>query len=72
MFERAVYCTEEDRWYKQGDDPWTVRDIPADRVVTPIISVIADTYGEAFELLFGHAVVIPAPVRSARRALAEA
>jgi hypothetical protein len=67
MNERAVYNIDEDRWYKDGDDPWTVRVIPADRIVLPIKSVVADTYADAFLSLFGYPMPIPALVRSPRR-----
>lgn len=67
MFERAVFCEEENRWYKQGDDPWTVRIVSVGDVLKPIFSVVASTYNEAFELLFGHPIEIPVAMRSARR-----
>jgi hypothetical protein len=63
MIERAVFCEDETRWYKQGDDPWTVRPVPKDSVLQPVFSVVADTYSEAFELLFGHKEEFPAQAR---------
>lgn len=69
MIERVVYDTEHDRWYKAGDDPWTVRDVPKNRVVQPIPSATADTYTDAFFALFGHNVFIPTQLRAPKRAV---
>jgi hypothetical protein len=52
--ERAVYREETVRWYKSGEE-----------FKTP--GVVADSYPEAFEMLYGHPQVIPAPVRAPRR-----
>ena len=54
MFEHAVYDSEHNKWYKQGDTPWTVRMIPKGEIFKPIFYVNANTSMEAFELLFGH------------------
>jgi len=52
--ERAVYRDETARWYKTGEE-----------FKTP--GVVAGSYPEAFELLYGHAPVIPPLVRAPRR-----
>ena len=52
--EQAVYREETGRWYKVGSE-----------FKTP--GVIAMSYPEAFELLYGRALVIPPPVRAPRR-----
>jgi len=52
MLEHAVYNEETGEWYRQGTN-WD--------------GVKAATYPEAFEMLFGHPVQIPPPLRSARR-----
>ena len=52
--ERAVYRDETSRWYQQGLE-----------FKTP--GVVATSYPEAFEMLYGHSITIPPPVRSARK-----
>jgi hypothetical protein len=52
--ERAVYREETGLWYQEGKEFKSV-------------GVTAASYPEAFEKLFGHAVVIPPPVRAPRR-----
>lgn len=52
--EQAVYREETGRWYQIGLE-----------FKTP--GVVATIYPEAFELLYGHAAVIPPPVRAPRR-----
>ena len=52
--DRVVYREETSRWYQSGQE-----------FKTP--GVIAASYPEAFELLYGRSVQIPAPVRSSHR-----
>jgi hypothetical protein len=52
--ERAVYRDETARWYKTGEE-----------FKTP--GVVADSYPEAFEMLYGHAPFMPPSVRAPRR-----
>lgn len=52
--EQAVYREETGLWYKIGEE-----------FKTP--GVTAASYPEAFEMLYGHALVIPPPVRAPRR-----
>jgi hypothetical protein len=52
--EQAVYREETGLWYQIGKEFKTV-------------GVVAYNYPEAFEKLYGHAVVIPPPVRTPRR-----
>jgi len=66
-YQQAVYNSEDGKWYKRGDDPWTIRVHAVGEKVRPIPSVEASTYGEAFETLFEHPVEIPALMRSQRR-----
>lgn len=66
--DRAVYNSEDTLWYKDGDDPWTIRVYSRGQKVRPIPSAVADTYGEAFEKLFGYTAPIPVLVRSVRPA----
>lgn len=54
MFEHAVYDSEHDKWYNQGDDPWVVRPMRVGEKFKPILFVVADTYMDAAELLFLH------------------
>jgi len=61
--DRVFYNSEDSRWYKQGDDPWTVRIVAKGDVVRPIPSVEAGTYCAAVLGLFGHLPFIP-PVRA--------
>jgi hypothetical protein len=51
--ERAVYRDETARWYKSGEE-----------FKTP--GVIASSYPEAFEALYGHSMPMPPPVRAPR------
>lgn len=52
--EQAVYREETGLWYRIGFE-----------FKTP--GVTATSYPEAFEMLYGHAMVIPPPVRAPRR-----
>lgn len=54
MTEQVLYNSETSQWYRP-DDPHQ------------IYAVVAATYPEAFEKLYGHAVVVPPVVRSPRR-----
>lgn len=67
MQEHAVYNSEDGKWYRQGDDPWTVRIVPQGSKLQPIFSVRADNVLEAFEDLFGYPLSMPAVTREARR-----
>ena len=71
MIERVVYNSEESLWYKDGEESHRLEvvnnEASGKRVVTPHVSASADTYPEAFEKIFGHALVIPPPVRAPRR-----
>lgn len=64
--ERAVYNSEDDRWYRQGDDPWTVRIVQRGEVLKPLVSVRADNSLDAYANLFGHPLEIPPVQRSPR------
>ena len=68
MNDRVVYNSEDGLWYKAGDDPWTIREIPNDRKVQPVPFAAADTYASAFENLFGYPAAMPILVRSPRTA----
>ena len=65
--ERAVYNSEDGKWYEEGDSPWKIRVVAVGQKVKPLHNAIADTYTDAFAALFGHAPVIPAIERSTRR-----
>ena len=65
--ERAIYIEETGLWYKLGATPLEVRVVSKGEKLEPLPSVKADGYAEAFELLYGHAPIIPPPVRSPRR-----
>ncbi len=52
--DRVVYREETSRWYQSGYE-----------FKTP--GVTASSYPEAFELLYGRSVQIPAPVRTHRK-----
>lgn len=52
--ERAVYREETARWYQSGLEFKTT-------------GVSATSYPEAFEMLYGHSITIPPPVRSPHR-----
>jgi hypothetical protein len=54
MFERVFYNSENGKWYRQGDDPQTVR------------SVSADSNLQAFELLFSRPAQMPVITRTRR------
>lgn len=54
MIERAIYDEDTKQWHRP-DDPHQLR------------PVIASTYPEAFEKLYGHAPVIPPPQRAPHR-----
>ena len=49
--ERAVYREETARWYKSGEE-----------FKTP--GVVAISYPEAFEMLYGHSMLLPVNVRA--------
>lgn len=66
MTEHAVYNSEDGKWYRQGDDPWTVREVKPGQKLQPLVFAVADSYPEAFEKLFGHAIVIPPPTHEQR------
>jgi hypothetical protein len=70
VIENAVYDSEHGKWYKQGDDPWTVREVARGQFVRPIVFSNAPTYLDAFAELFGHAAVIPPPTRTRQHAIA--
>lgn len=70
MIENAVYDSEHGKWYKQGDDPWTVREVARGQVVRPIAFSTAMNYMDAFADLFGHVPVIPPPTRTRQYAIA--
>ena len=53
LTEHAIYREETALWYRLGD--------------VCGIGVVADTYPEAFEKLYGHPVVIPPPARAPRK-----
>jgi hypothetical protein len=59
MFEHVVFNEETALWYRHDDH-------------NLMTGITADTYPEAFEMLYGHAVLIPAPVRTPHRASVEA
>lgn len=63
----AVYSSEDARWFKQGEYPAPLREVPKGKKVEPYISVEALTYGEAFEKLFGCPVPLPELTRDSRR-----
>ncbi len=52
--DRVVYREETSRWYQSGQE-----------FKTP--GVIAASYPEAFELLYGRSIQIPAPARAHRK-----
>jgi hypothetical protein len=56
MSEHAVYNADDGKWYR-AEDGFSIF----------VSGVIAATYPEAFELLYGHPVPIPPPVRAPRR-----
>lgn len=66
MKEHVVYNEENAKWHK-ADADFTVRDSSARGPATLVQEVQADGYRDAFEQLYGHAPVIPAPVRAPRR-----
>ena len=71
MEEQAIYNSEDGKWYRLGDDYLSVRAVEKGTPVRPFVEgVRAMSYSEAFEMLFGHPVVIPPVERSARRASA--
>ena len=64
--ERAVYNEENGKWHRHDAD-FRVRDSNDRGPVKPVLEVAAPTHAEAFELLYGHAPIVPAPVRAPRR-----
>lgn len=54
MIERAVYREETSKWYQNGKEFATE-------------GVVADSYPEAFELLYGHHPWVAPLVRAPRR-----
>jgi hypothetical protein len=67
MDERAIYIEENSRWYKNGATPLVVRVAARGEKLMPFPSVVADSYFEAFGLLYGHPHIVPPPVRAPRR-----
>lgn len=49
--ERVVYLEETARWYKSGEEFKT-------------LGVVATSYPEAFEMLYGHSMPMPVNVRA--------
>lgn len=67
MIEHVVYNEETGLWYKHDASPLTVRIVSKGEKLEPLISAKASTYPEAFEMIYGHAPIIPPPVRVPRR-----
>jgi hypothetical protein len=67
MREHVVYNEETGLWYKHDASPLTVRIVGKGEKLVPFVSAKASTYPEAFEIIYGHALVIPPPVRAPRR-----
>ena len=65
--EVAVYHSEGDVWYKLGDEPWKVRDVERGKPAPVFAKVRAMCYSEAYEKLFGHAVVLPPQTKNPHR-----
>lgn len=66
MKEHVIYNEENAKWHKVDAD-FSVRDSGSRGPVQVVQEVQADGYRDAFEKLYGHAPVIPAPVRAPRR-----
>jgi hypothetical protein len=67
LTEHAVYNAETSRWYRQGES-LTVHVLKKGENPRQFTEgVIASTYPEAFELLYGHPVDIPANPRAPHR-----
>ena len=67
MSEHAVYNADDGKWYR-AEDGFSIRDVKKGEPAREFVpGVIAATYPEAFELLYGHPVPIPPPVRAPRR-----
>lgn len=67
MDEHAVYNAETGRWYRQGEG-LNVQVIKKGETPQPFTEgVVASTYPEAFEMLYGHPVYILPVVRAPRR-----
>jgi len=67
MNERAVYNSEDGKWYGEHETPWVIRNLGVGEKVHPFHSAVADTYNEAFGVLFNHPLEIPQIQRSVRR-----
>jgi hypothetical protein len=67
MREHVVYNEETGLWYKYDSNPFTVRIVSKGEKLEPLISAKAMSYPEAFEMIYGHAFVIPPSVRAPRR-----
>lgn len=69
--ERAVYNSEDGKWYPEHAAPWKIRFVNKGRgdKIPPLVFALADTYTEAFTKLFGYAPVLPPIVRGVRPAV---
>ena len=64
MTEHVIYIEETARWYREGATPLNVRVCAPGEKLLPLPSTEAATYAEAFEILYGHPMVIPPVMRS--------
>lgn len=69
MIERAVYHSEDGFWYRHGDEPWRVTVVVKGEKIREKPHVVADTYAEAFLLLYGKPTPISPQVRAPRRTI---
>jgi hypothetical protein len=62
-----VYNSENGKWYRP-ETSFAVREVKGrGEKLPPDPGIYADTYPEAFEKIYGQALVIPPPVRAPRR-----
>lgn len=67
MEEHAVYNAETGRWYRQGES-LSVQVVKKGETPRPFSGgVVASTYPEAFEMLYGHPVPITPVTRAPHR-----
>ena len=67
-FQPAEYANlETGRWYKQGASPLTVRVVAPGARLHPMPSVVADSYADAFQQLYGHPMPMPVLQQTHRR-----
>jgi hypothetical protein len=64
--EVAIYHSDEDAWYRLGDEPFKIQNAVKGQPAKTFVRVKAMCYMDAHEQLFGHVVSLPPQTRQGR------